>query len=59
MINVSNNDGRLHSPYDLGLRSKSGSGFGITWPVAFDTLTFVPSSRNRRDVFVGFLLKQH
>lgn len=41
---------------ERGLRSKRGSGLGITCPVALETLTLVPSSKNRLVVFVGLLL---
>jgi hypothetical protein len=39
----------------LGLRSASGSGFGIMLPVFLDTRTFDPSSRYLLEVFVGSL----
>jgi len=42
-------------PVDLGKRFLKGSGFGIIVPVFFDTRTFVPSSRNLLETFVGFL----
>ena len=39
---------------DRGFLFANGFGFGITWPDTLLTRTLVPSSKNRRDILVGW-----
>jgi hypothetical protein len=46
-------------PDDRGFLSASGSGLGITCPVALEMRTLVPSSKYLLEIFVGSLQPIH
>lgn len=49
----------LHLQIERGFRFANGGGLGMIIPLFLETRTFVPSSKNRREILVGSLFQKH